>query len=187
MKICKNCKQEIKNRNQIYCSNNCKNKFRKGKKMYEFFSNFDETRKKMSLAKKNKTHVEIFGEKEALRRKLKVKKIGYQNRGRKRKDMVEKWKKIKQNSDELLKKSIRNIRKRPSYQKWRLKILERYNYTCCICNSIKNLEVDHIKPILEYPELMFDENNGQVLCRKCHLKKCSKELSRLMKNATKKR
>ena len=52
---------------------------------------------------------------------------------------------------------------------------------CCrICRSLgiytyDNLEVDHIIPIVEAPELCLDLNNLQVLCKKHHSEKTAKE------------
>ena len=36
-------------------------------------------------------------------------------------------------------------------------------------------EVDHIKPRAEYPDLMWDKNNLQGLCRSCHIEKTRQE------------
>ena len=54
-----------------------------------------------------------------------------------------------------------------TYRQWRKRILER-DKVCQICGSSENLEVHHIKPFSEYSELRTDDNNGIVLCRKCH-------------------
>jgi len=58
----------------------------------------------------------------------------------------------------------------------RNKILKKYNYKCVMCNSQKDLELDHIKPVSLYPELAFDENNIQILCKKCHQFKTKEEV-----------
>jgi len=34
----------------------------------------------------------------------------------------------------------------------------------------KTLEADHIKAFSEYPELIYDINNGRTLCKECHKK-----------------
>ena len=49
------------------------------------------------------------------------------------------------------------------------RILKKYNYKCVECNSIENLEVDHIIPLSRGGK--DDEINKQVLCRKCNRKK----------------
>lgn len=60
----------------------------------------------------------------------------------------------------------------PRWKPLRYKTLRKYNFQCLSCNR-GNLElhVDHIKPISKYPELAFDENNLQVLCKDCNLGK----------------
>ena len=51
-----------------------------------------------------------------------------------------------------------------------------------ICNHCKEelkweqVEVDHIKCKALYPELEWDENNFQILCKKCHQIKTNKDL-----------
>lgn len=49
-------------------------------------------------------------------------------------------------------------------------VLIRDNHKCVLCLSCKKLEIDHIKPIYLYPELMFDVTNGRTLCHSCHIK-----------------
>ena len=48
------------------------------------------------------------------------------------------------------------------------RVFERDNYTCQMCGSKKNLQVDHIQKWSEYIELRFDMNNCRTLCVKCH-------------------
>ena len=56
------------------------------------------------------------------------------------------------------------------YRKWRKAVLIRDNYMCVMCKSTNNLEVDHIKPKSAYPELVYNIENGRVLCHICHTK-----------------
>lgn len=49
-------------------------------------------------------------------------------------------------------------------------VLKRDNYTCGLCGSRKELQVDHIQPWAEYIEGRFDMNNCRTLCIKCHYK-----------------
>ena len=57
----------------------------------------------------------------------------------------------------------------------RKKILEKYNNKCALCKNDKQLELDHIKPVYSHPELGFDEDNIQILCKKCHSNKSAIE------------
>lgn len=56
------------------------------------------------------------------------------------------------------------------YQAWRKAVFRRDKYTCVLCGDARggNLEADHIKPRLLYPELTLDVNNGRTLCKTCH-------------------
>ena len=55
------------------------------------------------------------------------------------------------------------------YINWRRNVFERFDYTCLACGMKGGyLEADHIRPIAIYPELIFDVNNGQPLCKSCH-------------------
>src|SRR3972149_10525613 len=48
----------------------------------------------------------------------------------------------------------RKIRNSKIYEKWRVKVFERDNYTCQICGQYGGeLQVDHIKPFSLFPEL----------------------------------
>jgi hypothetical protein len=54
----------------------------------------------------------------------------------------------------------------------RKRILNKYNSKCCICGSKDNLEIDHIVPLSVGGR--HDEDNMQVLCRKCNRGKSNK-------------
>jgi 5-methylcytosine-specific restriction endonuclease McrA len=62
-----------------------------------------------------------------------------------------------------------NSRYRHELKDWRKAILERDEYRCVKCFSDKDLHAHHIKPWDQYPNLRFDLENGQALCRSCHL------------------
>ena len=61
------------------------------------------------------------------------------------------------------------------WKELRYKTFQRFGFKCLACNSTNTeLHIDHIKPISKYPELVFDENNLQVLCKDCNLSKSNK-------------
>jgi len=51
----------------------------------------------------------------------------------------------------------------------RKRILDRFNNKCVHCGSIKKLQIDHIIPVSRGGR--EDENNMQILCKTCNLKK----------------
>lgn len=61
----------------------------------------------------------------------------------------------------------------------RIEILERDHYECQWCRAEGKLttqydailEIDHIKELETHPELAWDNDNLQTLCRSCHNKK----------------
>ena len=56
------------------------------------------------------------------------------------------------------------------YREIRPLVLERDNYTCQICGSGENLQVDHVQSWEDYIELRFSINNCRTLCVRCHYK-----------------
>ncbi len=54
---------------------------------------------------------------------------------------------------------------------WRAAVFERDAYTCVACGDSRggNLEADHIRPVLFFPELVLDVSNGRTLCHPCHV------------------
>lgn len=59
-------------------------------------------------------------------------------------------------------------RRSSKYKKWKKEVLNRDNYRCQNCGSIKNLVVHHIKGFAKNKEERFNVNNGITLCQKCH-------------------
>lgn len=55
-----------------------------------------------------------------------------------------------------------------AYKQWRIKCLERDNYTCQKCGCTENLHVHHIKPYANNPKLATKVSNGITLCKDCH-------------------
>lgn len=58
---------------------------------------------------------------------------------------------------------------RYGFKKYKQKVLIRDNYLCQTCfKTSKYLQVDHIKPWAEFPELRYDIDNCRTLCMPCH-------------------
>ncbi|GAH75225.1 unnamed protein product, partial [marine sediment metagenome] len=68
---------------------------------------------------------------------------------------------------------IRLLRQSEEYKEWRDAVFRRDNWTCqnpeCGYKGHK-IVAHHIKDFEEYPELRYDVDNGQTLCRACHKK-----------------
>lgn len=66
---------------------------------------------------------------------------------------------------------LKDKRHTMEYREWRLMVFGRDNFTCQDCGKRGDyLEAHHIKSYKEYPELRFDINNGETLCKVCHNK-----------------
>lgn len=66
-----------------------------------------------------------------------------------------------------------------SWASFRANILKENN-ECVKCGSKSWLEVDHIIPVA-ITGIVFDEDNVQVLCNKCHKKKTKQDLKEIKK------
>src|SRR3990167_5082357 len=163
--ICRECQiifkvslSELKIRNRIYCSLNCRKKNRKilfleCNHCHRHFKRYPSLVKKYTFC--SKKCADLF----------QVGKTG-PNKGRK----------FPQNAGENnnnWKGGITHIHKalRDSleYEEWRKKVFERDLYTCQKSGQVGGyLHADHIKRFSDYPELRFDLNNGQTLCFDCH-------------------
>ena len=64
------------------------------------------------------------------------------------------------------------LKRKTISRKIRSMILKKYNYKCIKCGSTENLTLDHIKPFSRNGT--DDENNLQILCKKCNSKKGSR-------------
>ncbi|MEK6884669.1 MAG: HNH endonuclease [Nanoarchaeota archaeon] len=57
----------------------------------------------------------------------------------------------------------------PEYKFWRKAVFEKDNYTCQSCGKYgQYLEAHHKKAWAKYPDLRYDINNGETLCKECH-------------------
>lgn len=81
---------------------------------------------------------------------------------------------------EQLQKGERNNNWRggKSYAFRKKAVLLRDNYTCVMCGHREQpiMEVDHIKPKRDFPELALEMNNLVTLCPNCHRRKTNREL-----------
>lgn len=83
-----------------------------------------------------------------------------------------------------------NIRRMHENRIWSQRVRER-DGKCLWCGATENLDADHIKPLVELLEEyritnreqarnckeLWDINNGQTLCKKCHCKKDNRKYS----------
>lgn len=68
------------------------------------------------------------------------------------------------------------VRKSPRWQVLRFAAKRRDGFKCVQCGAVRNLEVDHIKPVREAPELAYLLDNLQTLCCACHSRKTRIEI-----------
>lgn len=57
---------------------------------------------------------------------------------------------------------------RAEWEALRLACFERDDGACRQCNSTDELQADHIRPIVDWPELALDLSNLQTLCGPCN-------------------
>lgn len=64
---------------------------------------------------------------------------------------------------------VKLLRGCEDYKEWRMNVFKRDNFICKLCNTKqKYLESHHIIGVYENINLIFDQNNGITLCKKCH-------------------
>ena len=68
--------------------------------------------------------------------------------------------------------NLQKIRNSPGMKHWKKKIksLDEGSCQCCGERISSELQIHHIMPLREYPDLSIDEGNGIALCKKCHNK-----------------
>lgn len=78
-----------------------------------------------------------------------------------------------------LKQYFRHSKRVTNSRRWkslRIEVLRRDGFRCVICGISGRLEVDHIKPVRDRPDLSFALSNLQALCRRCHSRKTAQEI-----------
>ena len=65
---------------------------------------------------------------------------------------------------------IKLLRTSYKYLNWRKKIMRLGKNVCSACGSVKSLQADHIKPVATHPHLVYEVDNGKILCITCHKK-----------------
>jgi HNH endonuclease len=67
---------------------------------------------------------------------------------------------------------LRGHEDRRRWAQLRREVFKRHGHRCMRCGSVDSeLQVDHVKPWRSFPDLRYDVNNLQVLCRTCHERK----------------
>ncbi len=96
---------------------------------------------------------------EEIKKKISISKTGIPRKEESNKKTLKTW----------LLKGFTFDRRSRTYQKWRKSVLERDKFKCQKCENIENLHVHHIIPWKSSVEKRMDIDNGQTLCRACHL------------------
>ncbi|MEM7529644.1 MAG: HNH endonuclease signature motif containing protein [Pseudomonadota bacterium] len=81
----------------------------------------------------------------------------------------------------------RHITRGPRWAALRLEALRHDGWRCRACGRPGRLEVDHIKPVREAPELAYALENLQSLCARCHTEKTNAETGRVARSPEQKR
>jgi len=58
----------------------------------------------------------------------------------------------------------------------RVQALERDGWACVQCGERRRLEVDHVLPVRDRPDLSYSLGNLQTLCGRCHSRKTRIEI-----------
>lgn len=151
----------------------------------------EETKLRISLAKKGKPNLKKRGTKhtEETKRKISIAKKGVKLSLEARKNIglghfglkrsIETRKKLSEakmgEKNPQWKGGVKSfnqkIRASLEYKLWREAVFVRDNWTCVWClQRGGELHADHIKPFAYYPELRFAIDNGRILCVSCHRK-----------------
>ncbi|WP_425050750.1 HNH endonuclease [Psychromarinibacter sp. S121] len=69
------------------------------------------------------------------------------------------------------KRHSRNITRGPRWKALRMQALERDGWACVKCGARRRLEIDHIEPVRDRPDLAWSLANLQTLCAAHHSEK----------------
>ena len=70
----------------------------------------------------------------------------------------------------------RHITRGPRWKALRVQALQRDGWKCVRCGEKVGLEVDHILPVRDRPDLAYDLDNLQTLCGRDHARKTRIEI-----------
>lgn len=71
------------------------------------------------------------------------------------------------NNNANVKRKTQQLRNTPGANSWKQKVKAR-DKVCQCCGTTSHLEVHHVSPLAQYPQLGTDIHNGMVLCQTCH-------------------
>jgi 5-methylcytosine-specific restriction endonuclease McrA len=77
-----------------------------------------------------------------------------------------------------VKRHGRHVYRDPRWPALRWATLRRDGFRCKECGARGRLDVDHVRPVRDAPELAFELNNLQALCWPCHTRKTDSEIRR---------
>jgi hypothetical protein len=168
--FCNGCKKEkdLPRNTSKYCSRNC---WKEHWKPYNFGQSSAMKGRKHNKETKQKMRIKKLGTSLSLEHKNNLKGRIPWNKGIIGINSGEKhynWKGGITSENKLLRVSNR-------WKYWRKEVFKRDNYICQDCGKHNcELHPHHIVPvveckILDYNELIFDIDNGQTLCKECHL------------------
>lgn len=68
--------------------------------------------------------------------------------------------------------NVQQLRHTPNMKKWKKKIktLDEGSCQCCGKRVEKDLQIHHIMPLRDFPDLGTNDGNGIALCKDCHNK-----------------
>ena len=72
----------------------------------------------------------------------------------------------------------KHITRGPRWHTLRMAVLERDGFRCVDCGARGRLEIDHILPVRDRPDLAFDPENLAARCPSCHAAKTHVEVGR---------